>query len=283
MTSMPNFKCECCSFECNLKTDYNRHILSAKHVANSKKETEPDIKTIIEELKTQFEERLAQQEKHYESRLTEQEKHYESRLTEQKDIINKLIERPQAVNPVYQSLAKLPDKPSFNVESFLNDECKDAMNIIEFKNSLVVREEQMLDLLNADFKTVLIKIIREHIEKIGGKFKRPIHVTDKSRNVKYIKDENNKWIIEDDKQKLLCGLANKISFDLMKLSSAYGKKNYSKKRDTDDSDDDDDSPRNRNDNRVANIIGIINGKIELDNDKLLKQLNSLKNYCYIKE
>lgn len=279
MTSMPILKCECCSFECKLKTDYNRHILSAKHIANSKSDTVNDTKNIIDELKRNYQEQLAEQKIIYEERLAEQKKQYEERLAEQKDIINKLIERQITTTTTV-------NKPVFSAEEFLNDKCKDAMNIITFKNSIVVTEEHALSLLTKDFGSVMVTIIRENFDRIGGKFHRPIHFTDKSRNVKYVKNEYNEWIVEDEKQSLLFSIANKITMCLMILINDYQKKNFSKapKINYDDEyDSDEHKVSNRNDDRVAINISNMMSKIEIDKDKLLKQINSLKHFCYIRD
>jgi len=89
---------------------------------------------------------------------------------------------------------------NFNLQFFLNNDCKDALNLTDFINSLQV---QLKDLeYTAD---------NGHIKGITNIFqtalcnmeqtKRPLHCTDLKREVLYIKD-NNEWSIDEDKEKI---------------------------------------------------------------------------------
>ena len=91
-------------------------------------------------------------------------------------------------------------KQKFNLNVFLNEQCKDALNIGDFINSLQIS----LDDLNVTRE----KTLEDSVENIflrGLKqldiYKRPIHCTDHKRDIMYIKDEE-KWEKDEGNVKL---------------------------------------------------------------------------------
>jgi len=91
-------------------------------------------------------------------------------------------------------------KQKFNLNVFLNEQCKDALNIGDFINSLQIT----LD----DLSVTREKTLEDSVENIflrGLKeldiYKRPIHCTDHKRDVMYIKDEE-KWEKDEGNTKL---------------------------------------------------------------------------------
>lgn len=91
-------------------------------------------------------------------------------------------------------------KQKFNLNVFLNEQCKDALNIGDFINSLQIT----LD----DLSVTREKTLEDSVENIflrGLKeldiYKRPIHCTDHKRDVMYIKDEE-KWEKDEGNIKL---------------------------------------------------------------------------------
>ncbi len=100
---------------------------------------------------------------------------------------------------------------SFNLQFFLNETCKNAMNINEFVDSLQL---QMSDLENVGESGYIEGISSIIIKKLNtlDVTERPIHCTDKKRETMYIRDEN-KWEKEDEKKtkmhKMVTRVANK--------------------------------------------------------------------------
>ncbi len=91
-------------------------------------------------------------------------------------------------------------KQKFNLNVFLNEQCKDALNIGDFINSLQISLE--------DLNVTREKTLEDSVENIflrGLKeldiYKRPIHCTDNKRDVMYIKDEE-KWEKDEGNVKL---------------------------------------------------------------------------------
>lgn len=87
---------------------------------------------------------------------------------------------------------------TFNLQIFLNETCKDAMNIMDFVDSLKI---QLVDLENVGrlgFVDGLANIIVKNLQALDVT-KRPVHCSDSKREILYIKDEN-KWEKENDEK-----------------------------------------------------------------------------------
>jgi hypothetical protein len=90
---------------------------------------------------------------------------------------------------------------TFNLQVFLNEQCKDAMNIMEFVDSLKLQITDLENVGKVGFVNGISNIIVKNLKALDV-VKRPVHCSDSKREVVYVKDEN-KWEKEDDtKQKL---------------------------------------------------------------------------------
>ena len=87
---------------------------------------------------------------------------------------------------------------NFNLSVFLNEQCKDALNISDFIDSLKITLEDLLfsktNGISRGITDVLIKGLKEL-----DIYKRPIHCTDIKRDIMYIKDED-KWLKDDSNE-----------------------------------------------------------------------------------
>ena len=98
---------------------------------------------------------------------------------------------------------------NFNLQLFLNDTCKDALNITDFLNSLQVQLKDLeytTDNGHVNGITNIFKTALCNMEET----KRPMHCTDLKREVLYIKD-NDEWSKENDSKEALKGLVYKVS------------------------------------------------------------------------
>jgi hypothetical protein len=80
---------------------------------------------------------------------------------------------------------------TFNINMFLNEECKDAMNMTDFVKTIELDTNDMEDVGKRGFVKGISKIFIDNLEKTEVT-KRPIHCSDSKREVLYIKDDN-KW------------------------------------------------------------------------------------------
>jgi len=90
---------------------------------------------------------------------------------------------------------------TFNLQFFLNETCKDAMNITDFVDSIKLQLNDLINVGEIGYVEGLSNIITKNLNALDIT-QRPVHCTDKKREVLYVKDEN-KWEKEDeDKIKL---------------------------------------------------------------------------------
>ena len=86
---------------------------------------------------------------------------------------------------------------AFNLQFFLNDTCKDAMNMTDFIDSLTLQLSDLEDVGEKGYIQGISNIIVKNLKELDVT-KRPVHCTDKKRETVYIKDEN-KWEKDEDK------------------------------------------------------------------------------------
>jgi hypothetical protein len=90
---------------------------------------------------------------------------------------------------------------AFNLNVFLNETCKDAMNIMDFVDSIKLQLCDLEKVGKIGYVEGISNIIVKNLNSLD-ETKRPVHCTDAKREVMYIKDEN-KWEKENEnKQKL---------------------------------------------------------------------------------
>jgi hypothetical protein len=89
---------------------------------------------------------------------------------------------------------------AFNLNLFLNETCKDAMNIGEFVDSLKLQLSDLEKVGEAGYIEGITSIIVKNLKALDIT-KRPVHCTDKKRETVYIKDED-KWEKDEDKSKM---------------------------------------------------------------------------------
>jgi hypothetical protein len=89
---------------------------------------------------------------------------------------------------------------AFNLNFFLNETCKDAMNIMDFVDSIKLQLSDLERVGEFGFVDGISNIIVQNLKALDVT-ERPIHCTDKKREVLYVKDEN-KWEKDEDKNKI---------------------------------------------------------------------------------
>ena len=98
---------------------------------------------------------------------------------------------------------------TFNLQFFLNETCKDAMNIMDFVDSIKLQLTDLEKVGKIGYVEGISNIIVENLKALDVS-ERPIHCTDKKREVLYIKDED-KWEKEDDEKKMIRKAIKKVA------------------------------------------------------------------------
>ena len=112
---------------------------------------------------------------------------------------------------------------TFNLQFFLNEQCKDAMNITDFANSFDLQLSDLECVGELGYVEGITKIMIDKLNSMDV-YKRPIHCSDAKREIIYVKDADVWAKEEKDNPKLRQAIKN-VSFKNMKLvynwSNAY--------------------------------------------------------------
>ena len=88
---------------------------------------------------------------------------------------------------------------TFNLQVFLNETCKDAMNMSDFVESVKLQVSDLENVGKVGYIEGISNIIIKNLKEMDVN-KRPVHCTDQKREVMYVKDENI-WEKEDENNK----------------------------------------------------------------------------------
>jgi hypothetical protein len=101
----------------------------------------------------------------------------------------------------HHNTTNISHNKSFNLNVFLNETCKNAMNIMDFVDSIKLQLSDLENVGKLGFVEGISNIITNNLKALDVT-QRPVHCTDNKREILYVKDEN-KWEKEDsDKMKL---------------------------------------------------------------------------------
>ena len=98
---------------------------------------------------------------------------------------------------------------SFNLQFFLNETCKDAMNIMDFVDSIQLQLSDLENVGKLGYVNGISNIIIKNLKEIDVE-KRPVHCTDKKRETMYVKDEN-KWEKDEKNSKISKAIKRVVS------------------------------------------------------------------------
>jgi hypothetical protein len=112
---------------------------------------------------------------------------------------------------------------------FLNETCKDAMNIMDFVDSLKLQLSDLEEVGKLGFVEGISNIIVKNLKALDIT-ERPIHCADKKREIIYVKDDN-KWEKENDQKLKIRRAIKKVAYKNERLLYQFKEKhpgcNYS--------------------------------------------------------
>ena len=111
-------------------------------------------------------------------------------ITEQMKQTNEICEAVKN-NNISNNYYNTTNNKTFNLQVFLNETCKDAMNIMDFVNSMEIGLDDLEKVGELGYVNGMTNIILKNLKALDIT-KRPLHCTDAKREIMYIKDEN-KW------------------------------------------------------------------------------------------
>jgi hypothetical protein len=219
------FECKLCDFRCSKKCDYDRHQMTPKHqnatemLHNATYFTPKNAENFVCD-------KCCKNFKHSSSLYrhkkncpiidnSENNQNIEQNIDKKDELINYLIKENQEFKNLILEIVKKDTttnnnnnnintnshNKTFNLNFFLNETCKDAMNIMDFVDSLKLQLSDLENLGKLGYVDGISKIIVQNLKSLD-ETKRPVHCTDSKREVMYVKDDN-KWEKENEnKQKM---------------------------------------------------------------------------------
>jgi hypothetical protein len=143
----------------------------------------------------------------------------------------------------------------FNLNVFLNETCKDAMNIMEFVEQLQVSVKDLEETGRLGYAEGISKIFINGLKQINIS-DRPIHCADSKREIVYIKDKNQ-WTKEDDNKSLLTNAIKHVAHKNMRQIREWTKVNPEYN----------DSSSKQNDRYLKIVSNSMNGSTEEETNK----------------
>lgn len=111
---------------------------------------------------------------------------------------------------------------TFNLQFFLNEKCKDAMNLMEFVDTIKIQLSDLIQVGEIGYVEGISNIITTNLNALEIT-QRPIHCTDKKRETLYIKDDN-KWEKEDKNKAKLRKAIKVVAHKNVKVLPAFTEK-----------------------------------------------------------
>jgi hypothetical protein len=237
------FVCECCNYSSSRKSQYVRHLETDKHKflqnpTSEKFQTDKlytcDCGKIYKHSSTLY----AHKKKCIEHTKKITEVHKDEPTD--KDLIMMLIkDNSELKNLVIKVLENGTNNTitnnnnttnthtnshnkAFNLNFFLNETCKNAMNITDFVDSIKLQLSDLMDVGELGYVEGISKIIVKNLNNLD-ETERPIHCTDKKRETMYIKDQGE-WNKEDEKKTKLKKAINKIADKNIRLLPSFREK-----------------------------------------------------------
>jgi len=211
--------CEKCHFICFKKSSYERHLLTLKHQnvdkclqnVDQKEQKEPDkpYKCFCGK-SYNYRQSLSHHKKNC-TNSTFQKIDDEFMMKLVLDVVKNNSEMQKSMLDMFKSGAlgsmnnnhnhSHNNNKTFNLQFFLNETCKDAMNIMDFVKDIKINVADLEDVGKLGYVDGISNIIIKNLKEIEVS-KRPLHCSDLKREVLYVKDQD-KWEKEDvDKDKI---------------------------------------------------------------------------------
>jgi len=278
--NLNNFSCENCKYFTNNKKDYKKHLLTKKHLSYNQFNNNSEMKFYSCNCgKTySYNSSLYNHKKkcqYNQNQLVEKKTNYDEIITtlinENNELRKTLIEQTKIISDVIPKIGNtinsnntINNVNKFNINVFLNEQCKDAISMENFIKSLEISLSNLLFSKDKGLIEGISNIFIENMNKLPLT-QRPIHCTDVKRETLYIKNET--WEKDEKREK---------TKDAIKKVSKLQTCNINKYVDTNP----DFMSISKKKDEYIDIVRVATSSIENKEDKIIK--NICKN-VYINE
>jgi hypothetical protein len=116
------------------------------------------------------------------------------------DLTNKIVDLCKDGKNTIANNNVHSNNKTFNLQFFLNETCKDAMNISDFVDSIKFKIKDLEHIGEVGFVDGISDVVLDNLTELNTR-ERPLHCSDNKRETLYIKD-NNEWIKDEDNTKM---------------------------------------------------------------------------------
>jgi hypothetical protein len=224
------FYCEKCNFVCSKKSNWNRHVLTVKH-KNQQLSTicqQKVTKQFACECGKEYKERSGLWKHKQKCNIYMQScSNTENTIIQSDNELIKIIMEENAklhedirtlIPKIGNNNSTNSNNQSFNINFFLNETCKDAMNMKDFIENIKLTLENVIYASKNGVLDSSRKLIVQGLQDLELT-ERPIHCTDVKKNTMYIKDEGF-WNMDKENENLKKILQN-VSVKHMKGISEW--------------------------------------------------------------
>jgi len=215
------YNCEICNFVCSKKSNYSVHLNTRKHISLTNNELSLTTKNAENKIY-----KCETCNKLYSSRVglwyhnkkcnkniiidTEKQEEKQEEMNKLTAIMMELIKSNSELQKQFTNTNNTTNNnniitnnntmnnsnnKTFNLQLFLNEQCKDAMNLSDFMESIQLNLTDLENMDKLGYVECMFKNIFGHMDFISI-FDRPLHCSDFKRGIIYIK-ENGIWEKED--------------------------------------------------------------------------------------
>ena len=214
------YVCKCCDYKCSNKTNFEKHLHTQKH---KKQIIEISGNVVVEKPVEHFAcencekvfktnsglwkhrnknicKEVSQKNTGISTELLAEvlQKHSEANAEMMKNTVVSIMKEmaPQMGN----NNTTNSNNTQFNINVFLNEECKNAINMSDFIKSIEVSLAQLDLTKRCGLEKGITQVIMDNMNKLSI-YERPLHCTDTKRETLYIKDQD-KWSKDNNKMKM---------------------------------------------------------------------------------
>ena len=245
LKSQQEYNCDTCDYNTSNFKDYKKHLSTAKHQrlikANEVSQKVPDNKEdhicecgksyrhmsslckhkrtcelIVKPIQIQINKEITPE---LIIELINQNKELQQMLIEQNKTIIEFANKAGTNNYINSN----NNNKTFNLQVFLNETCKDAINLTDFVNQIQISVTDLENTGNLGYAEGISKVFIKNLNDIDFT-QRPIHCSDSKREILYIKDDNQ-WNKDDEQKTQLSKAIKKVANKNIKQISEWQKLN----------------------------------------------------------
>ena len=247
------FECESCDYVTSRKNNWDRHVTTHKHKTATEghktaAENEQDHKMkLCCSICNKFYKHRKGLWKHNQTyhSTTDQticgqdvavtQEMYIDLLKEKNEILQKHVETLKKNTELQSQIIEIAKERTvinhhttnnnnqFNLNVYLNETCKDALNYSEFLKSIVLGQKDLQLVVNNGYIQGHSLLIKEHFDKLEV-HERPIQCSDPKRGITHIKNDDV-WRLDDENMTHIRKLTDYVTYKTMQQYCIWSKEN----------------------------------------------------------